>query len=218
MYALPGQTPESALADVRAAIAFEPTHISHYQLTIEPNTAFHARPPVLPDDEAAWEMQQECSAALVAAGFDQYEISAWSRPGMQCRHNLNYWRYGDFLGIGAGAHGKITLPSTQTIRRSIRERHPRTWMERVTEGQGLAEERMLEPAECVFEFFLNQLRLRDGVRKSQLQPRTGVAWSEVSDRVQIAVDIGLLTEDHDSLVPTDLGWRFSNEIQGLFLP
>jgi putative oxygen-independent coproporphyrinogen III oxidase len=218
MYALPGQSTQSALADVKAAIQCEPTHISHYQLTIEPNTEFHARPPVIPDDEVAWEMLQVCRAALEHAGFGQYEISAWSRPDMQCRHNMNYWRYGDFLGIGAGAHGKITVPAEQTARRRIRQRHPRAWMQGVAEGTGVAEDRRLDEVERVFEFFLNQLRLRKGVMKEQFRPRTGVDWSEVEDRVQVAVDKGLLKDEDGFLVPTDLGWRFSNEIQALFLP
>ncbi len=218
MFGLPGQTREGALADVRAAIDCDPAHISHYQLTIEPNTRFYAAPPPLPDEEAAWEMQQACADALLSAGYVQYEISAWSRPGAQCRHNLNYWRYGDYLGIGAGAHGKLTLPYEQAVRRSIRQRHPKTWMERVSGAGGIAEERMLEPGERVFEFFLNQLRLRSGVRKSQFQPRTGVAWSEVSGRVQTAVEKGLLEDKNDLLTQTDLGWRFNNEIQALFLP
>jgi len=218
MFALPGQSPEGALQDVRAALACEPTHISHYQLTIEPNTAFHASPPVLPDDDSAWEMQETCGNNLSREGFEQYEISAWSRPGFQCRHNLNYWRYGDFLGIGAGAHGKITLPSEQTARRRVRQRHPGSWMKGVWEGKGIIEDRALGPGERVFEFFLNQLRLRDGVLKSQLQPRTGVAWSEVSGRVQTAVDKGLLRDENGVLSPTELGWRFTNDIQSLFLP
>jgi putative oxygen-independent coproporphyrinogen III oxidase len=218
MFALPGQSPGEALEDVRDAVACEPAHISHYQLTIEPNTAFHASPPVLPDEDSSWEMQQECGQALSQAGYEQYEISAWARPGSQCRHNLNYWRYGDFIGIGAGAHGKLTLPSEQTVRRRIRQRHPRSWMEGVWQGKGIIEDRALDRDERVFEFFLNQLRLRDGVQKSQLKPRAGVAWSEVAARVEAAIEKGLLRDDNELLSPTDLGWRFSNEIQAIFLP
>ncbi|MBT8048833.1 MAG: oxygen-independent coproporphyrinogen III oxidase-like protein [Xanthomonadales bacterium] len=218
MFALPGQSLKSALRDVRTAIACNPTHISRYQLTIEPNTAFHANPPVLPDDDLAWKMQQQGGRLLSEAGFDQYEISAWSRAGFQCRHNVNYWRYGDFLGIGAGAHGKVTIPSENAVRRRIRQRHPVDWMKAVTHGSGLAEDRKLDAGERVFEFFLNQLRLREGVLKNQLEPRTGVAWGAVSERVRRAVDKGLLREDNTRLTPTELGWRFSNEVQALFLP
>ena len=218
MYALPGQSVGDALQDVHDAVACEPAHISHYQLTIEPNTAFHADPPAIPDEDSAWEMQQECGQVLSRAGYRQYEVSAWARPDLQCRHNLNYWRYGDFLGIGAGAHGKITLPAEQSVRRRIRQRHPRSWMKEVWEGKGIIEDRVLDPAERVFEFFLNQLRLRDGVLKDQLEPRAGVAWNEVATRVNGAIEKGLLRDENGVLSPTELGWRFSNEIQAVFLP
>jgi oxygen-independent coproporphyrinogen-3 oxidase len=218
MFALPGQAAGDALQDIRDAVACEPAHVSHYQLTIEPNTAFHASPPALPGEDAAWEMQQECAGELSRAGYRQYEISAWARPDFQCRHNLNYWRYGDLIGIGAGAHGKITLPSDQAVRRSVRQRHPRSWMQGVWEGKGIIEDRALDSAERVFEFFLNQLRLREGVLKDQLEPRTGIAWNEVSARVSEAIEKGLLKDENGVLAPTGLGWRFSNEIQAIFLP
>jgi putative oxygen-independent coproporphyrinogen III oxidase len=218
MFALPGQTLADAVRDIRDAIQCEPSHVSHYQLTLEPNTAFHANPPTLPNDDAAWQMQEECDRLLQEAGYGQYEISAWSRPGFECRHNLNYWQYGDFLGIGAGAHGKITLPSEDAIRRRIRLRHPLSWMKQVRQENGLAEDRVLEPEERVFEFFLNQLRLRGGVSKAQFEPRTGVAWEVVSRRVQQAIEKGLLKDENGLLSPTALGWRFNNEIQALFLP
>ena len=218
MYALPGQSAGDALQDVHDAVACEPAHISHYQLTIEPNTAFHADPPAIPDEDSAWEMQQECGQVLSRAGYRQYEVSAWARPRFQCRHNLNYWHYGDFLGIGAGAHGKITLPAEQSVRRRVRLRHPRAWMEGVFGGEGVIEDRVLDPAERVFEFFLNQLRLRDGVLKDQLEPRAGVAWNEVATRVNGAIEKGLLMDENGVLSPTELGWRFTNEIQAVFLP
>jgi oxygen-independent coproporphyrinogen-3 oxidase len=218
MHALPGQSLTDAIEDVRDAIGFNPTHLSHYQLTLEPNTAFYANPPRLPEEDAAWRMQEACGELLRQAGYEQYEISAWAKPGSQCRHNLNYWRYGDFLGIGAGAHGKITVPSENNVRRRIRHRHPNAWMQQVGKGNGLAEDRSLQSSERVFEFFLNQLRLIDGVRKDQFEPRTGVAWDEVSGPVSQAIEKGLLKDENGVLAPTDLGWRFSNEIQALFLP
>ena len=218
MFALPGQTLDVALRDVQEAIGHGPTHISHYQLTIEPNTAFHARPPVLPDDDSAWRIQEGCDLLLNKAGYVQYEVSAWAKPAFECRHNLNYWRYGDFLGIGAGAHAKITLPSENAVRRRIRLRQPASWMKQVWAGNGLADDKALEPQERVFEFFLNQLRLRGGVRVSQFEPRTGVAWEDVTKRVRVAIEKGLLKEENGILVPTSLGWRFNNEIQALFLP
>jgi oxygen-independent coproporphyrinogen-3 oxidase len=218
MHALPGQSLTDAIEDVRDAIGFNPTHLSHYQLTLEPNTAFYANPPRLPEEDAAWRMQEACGELLRQAGYEQYEISAWAKPGSQCRHNLNYWRYGDFLGIGAGAHGKITVPSENNVRRRIRHRHPNAWMQQVGKGNGLAEDRSLQSSERVFEFFLNQLRLIDGVRKDQFELRTGVAWDEVSGPVSQAIEKGLLKDENGLLAPTDLGWRFSNEIQALFLP
>lgn len=218
MYCLPGQSTEDALNDVQQAIACRPAHISHYQLTIEPNTAFHARPPDLPGGDLAWTMQRECGRELRAAGFGQYEISAWSRPGFRCRHNLNYWTYGDYLGIGAGAHGKITLPDGPAVRRRVRYRQPKRWMEAVQGGNALAEDVLLEPRERVFEFFLNQLRLRDGVTKTQLEQRTGRPWTDVAERVGTAVEKGLLDDRDGKVKPTELGWRFVNEIQEIFLP
>ena len=218
MYGLPGQSIESARQDVRAAIACRPTHISYYQLTIEPNTEFHVRPPVLPDEDQSWRIQNQAVKLLAQAGYEQYEISAWSRPGFRCRHNLNYWRYGDFLGIGAGAHGKISVPAENSVRRRIRQRHPVGWMKAVAGGTAVVQDRRPGADERVFEFFLNQLRLRGGVSKNQLKPRTGVDWSAVSDRVRQAVDKGLVTEENDRLMPTELGWRFINDIQAIFLP
>ena len=218
MYALPGQSVELAVEDIRLALAAGPTHLSHYQLTLEPNTVFHASPPVLPNEDAAWEMQQACASHVSDAGMENYEISAWCRPGRACRHNLNYWEYGDFLGIGAGAHGKLTLPAEGAVRRLIRQRHPRTWMEGAVRGDSIVENRVVDSGERVFEFFLNQLRLRGGVRKSMFTPRTGLSWKSVEDRVEELVARGLLEERDERLVPTETGWRFVNEIQAVFLP
>jgi len=218
MYALPGQSLEAALEDMRLALAAQPLHLSHYQLTLEPNTAFHAAPPQLPGEDLAWDMQEACAGLLEAAGFGNYEISAWARSGQECRHNLNYWEYGDFLGIGAGAHGKITLGAEQEVRRRVKLRHPRAWMEAAMQGDAPAEDRTVSAPERIFEFFLNQSRLKGGIRKSQFSPRTGLPWSEVVDRVDLAVGKGLLEDRGSRLAPTDVGWRFVNEIQAVFLP
>ncbi len=218
MYALPDQTVPEAVSDIRQAIASGPNHISHYQLTLEPNTAFNASPPDLPDADTAWKMQDRCWQQMRDAGFRQYEISAWAKEGHRCRHNMNYWQYGDFLGIGAGAHSKVTLPSEDFVRRRVRHRHPKTYMQARQSGKFLVEDRFINKEERVFEFFLNQLRLYDGVRKEQLTERTGVAWNDVSDRVQTAVNRGLLSDAGTVLKPTGLGWRFSNETQAIFLP
>jgi len=218
MFALPGQTVADAMNDIRLAIACNPAHISHYQLTLEPNTAFHADPPKLPDTDSAWEMQEQCGSLLVDERFAQYEISAWAREGHRCRHNLNYWQYGDFLGIGSGAHSKITLASQGCIRRQVRHRHPKAYLQAAQSGNFLAEERFVGEQERVFEFFLNQLRLHDGVNKEQFTPRTGVAWIKVTSRVEEALKRGLLRDAGTLLKPTGLGWRFSNETQAIFLP
>jgi oxygen-independent coproporphyrinogen-3 oxidase len=218
MYALPGQSVDDALDDVRRTLDCAPSHLSFYQLTIEPNTAFHANPPELPDDDIAWDMQEKCSELFIESGFGQYEISAWAREGFRCRHNLNYWRYGDFLGIGAGAHSKLTLPAEQSVRRRVRQKNPRTWLKAEQSGNWLVDDRVIGEEERVFEFFLNQLRLYDGVRKEQFTPRTGVSWDRVSARVEKAIESGLLADRNGLLKPTALGWRFNNEIQAIFLP
>jgi len=218
MYALPGQTLDDALNDVRRALECAPSHLSFYQLTIEPNTTFHANPPRLPDDDSAWEMQEQCGELLSKSGFMQYEISAWAREDFQCWHNLNYWCYGDFLGIGAGAHSKITLPAEQSVRRRIRQKHPGTYLKAKQSGNWLVEDRLIGEEERIFEFFLNQLRLKDGVCIKQFTPRTGASWDKVSARVDQAIKSGLLSEGNGVLKPTSLGWQFVNETQAIFLP
>lgn len=218
MYALPGQSVEDAINDVYLALGCAPSHLSYYHLTVEPNTAFHANPPELPDDDFAWAMQEQCCELFTEAGFRQYEISAWAREGFRCRHNLNYWRYGDFLGIGAGAHSKLTLPAEQSVRRRVRQKHPGTYLKAKQTGNWLADDRLIGEQDRIFEFFLNQLRLYTGVRKEQFTPRTGVSWSKVLARVEKAIESGFLTDRNGVLQPTALGWRFINEIQAIFLP
>jgi putative oxygen-independent coproporphyrinogen III oxidase len=218
MYALPGQAAEQSKRDIELAIQANPAHISFYQLTIEPNTAFAARPPTLPLDDLAWDMQQRGLDMLEAAGYEQYEISAFSKPGLQSRHNMNYWRYGDFLAIGAGAHGKITTPVDGKVQRYAKHRHPKRYLSGVESGDWRAELRLLGDEERIFEFFLNQLRLREGVYIGDFSARTGLPWQAVESRVQKAVDKGLLEVSQARLRPTDLGWRFVNDIQQMFLP
>lgn len=214
MFGLPGQSLEAALDDVAQALAARPTHLSHYQLTLEPNTAFAANPPALPDEEQCWSMQEACGAALEAQGFEQYEISAWSLPGRQSRHNMNYWQFGDYLGIGAGAHGKLTLPALGEIRRRIRQRHPKRYLA----GEGLALDEAVSPKDLAFEYFLNALRLRRGFSLDEFTRRTGLDAAAVAKPLQEALERDLL-EARDGLYrPTDLGWRFSNDLQALFLP
>ena len=218
MYALPGQSPAQSRRDIELAINADPAHISFYQLTIESNTAFAAQPPVLPVDDIAWDMQQAGLEMLEAAAFGQYEISAFAQTGLQSRHNMNYWRYGDFLAVGAGAHGKITLPAEDKVRRYAKHRHPRQYLQALESGDWLAENRLLSDDERVFEFFLNQLRLKHGVYIDDFSARTGLPWQVVESRVQQAVDKGLLDVYQTRVRPTGLGWKFVNDIQQLFLP
>jgi oxygen-independent coproporphyrinogen-3 oxidase len=218
MYALPGQNPSESRRDIELAINAKPAHISFYQLTIEPNTAFAAQPPQLPKEDSAWDMQQTGMDVLAAAAFEQYEISAFAQANMQCRHNVNYWRYGDFLAIGAGAHGKLTMPADGEVWRYAKHRHPGRYLKGLTNGDWLAEKRLLAPDELVFEFFLNQLRLKQGVTIDDFSLRTGLSWEVVESRVQQAIDKGLLEIDQGHVKATGLGWKFVDDIQQMFLP
>lgn len=213
MFGLPGQSHEQALSDVRQAIDSGATHISHYQLTIEPNTAFAASPPKLPGNDSSWNMQEEAARLLSDAGFRAYEISAWAKPGFECRHNLNYWRYGDFLGIGAGAHAKLSTRAGR-ISRLAKSRHPSQYMG----GNTMAEEREIEGAEIVFEYFLNHLRLRENIDPRAYSARTGLDWKWAAGGMQIAVQRGLMERAGKGYRHTATGWRFVNDIQALFLP
>jgi putative oxygen-independent coproporphyrinogen III oxidase len=219
MYALPGQDLAGALADVRAAIELAPAHISHYQLTMEPGTVFGGRPPAdLPDDELAYEMQRQCQQQLDAAGYRQYETSAYARPGAQCAHNLNYWRFGDYLGVGAGAHGKVTSIGDKTIVRTVREREPRRYLAHGHQGAPTATP--VQDAELPFEFMMNALRLVDGFDQQLYESRTGLAWETVAAHVGRLAGRGLLIRAGaaDGWQPTELGRRFLNDLIAEFLP
>jgi putative oxygen-independent coproporphyrinogen III oxidase len=218
MYALPGQSLVQSRRDVELAINANPAHISFYQLTIEPNTAFAAQPPELPEEDLAWEMQETGLHMLEAAGYGQYEISAFAQGERLSRHNINYWRYGDFLAVGAGAHAKITTPADGKVQRYIKHRHPRRYLQGLESGDWLAERRVLGSDERVFEFFLNQLRLKHGVYIDDFSVRTGLSWEVVESRVQRAIDKGLLEIQQNRARPTGLGWKFVNDIQQIFLP
>lgn len=214
MYALPGQTIEGALADVAAAIALAPAHLSHYQLTLEPGTAFFYRPPVLPIDDDAFEMQIECQRALAAAGLAQYEVSAYSRPGRECRHNLNYWRYGDYLGIGAGAHGKVSAEGA--IIRTEKPRSPREYLQ--GRGTGAAARHAVPAAELPFEFMLNALRLNEGFTLPAFEQATGLAAQSIRPQLGSLAARDLIGESGGLYRPTPLGFRFLNDLQAAFLP
>ena len=216
MYALPQQSIEGALEDLRRAIALAPTHLSHYQLTLEPGTVFYHRPPALPDDDAAWEMQLRCQDALASAGFEQYEVSAYALPNRHCRHNLNYWRFGDYLGIGAGAHGKITNPNTG-ITRTVRAKQPRDYLSRSSAER--VERTQVAESEVGFEFMLNALRLKDGFEIEIFEARTGLRWADIEGTANEARHKGLLDLSRPGMCrASELGQRFLNELQGLFLP
>jgi oxygen-independent coproporphyrinogen-3 oxidase len=214
MYGLPGQTIAEAAADIAMGVSVAPPHLSLYQLTLEPGTPFHRRPPALPDDEACWAMEESAATALAAAGFRRYEVSAWAQPGRECRHNLNYWRFGDYLGLGAGAHGKLTLPDGRILRR-WRRRRPLGWLD----GPRLEGERALEPAERLFEFMLNALRLTDGFSIELFEAASGLPADVAAPGLEDARRRGLLvTADGRRWQPTPLGRRFLNDLQALFLP
>ena len=218
MYALPGQSLAMALADVDRAIALQPTHLSHYQLTLEPNTVFAVRTPAgLPDEDGAWDMQEACQARLAAAGFGQYEVSAYARGGRQCRHNLNYWQFGDYLGIGAGAHGKLTLGASQEVLRRWKLRHPTEYQAKAGTPASIGGDEMLTASRLPFDFMLNALRLNAGVPMAMFEARTGLPRAAIADRLATAHARGWLEPDPDWLRPTEIGRRFANDVIGLFL-
>lgn len=217
MYGLPGQTVAQALSDLAAALSLGSPHLSHYQLTIEPNTAFYHRPPALPDDDAQWDMQLRCQALLAVHGLEQYEISAFAIPGHQCRHNLNYWRFGDYLGIGAGAHAKITSVQEQRIRRYSKTRNPRDYIERAAGTDRIAEERRLSTAETGLEFMMNALRLNDGFSPRLFAEHSGLPLSLFEAPLARAAGLGLLERTHDRVQATEQGRRYLNDLLALFL-
>jgi oxygen-independent coproporphyrinogen-3 oxidase len=219
MYALPRQTLEGAVADLERALALGPTHLSHYQLTVEPGTAFERRPPPLPDDETAFAMQTACQARLAEAGYRQYEVSAYARPGRECRHNLNYWCFGDYVGIGAGAHGKLTDASSGTVLRTARVRQPGRYSAATDPRCRIEETRVLSRDDRAFEFMLNALRLVDGFDEALFESRTGLPWAAVAGGVREAVARGLFAPVAAGCwQPTALGRQFLNDLQGIFLP
>ncbi|TAM45380.1 MAG: oxygen-independent coproporphyrinogen III oxidase-like protein [Gammaproteobacteria bacterium] len=215
MFGLPGQTLEQAMTDVRTAIALQPTHLSAYQLTIEPNTLFHARPPVLPDDDAIWDMQQAIQAELATAGFRQYEVSAYAKPGRACRHNLNYWEFGDYLGIGAGAHGKLT--NTAVITRRWKRKHPEEYLAKAGTGSAIGGEQSLSARDALAEFMLNALRLTNGFPTALFTARTGLSLDAAEAPLREARHRGLLAEDGVAIQPTERGRRFLNNLVELFV-
>ena len=218
MYALPQQTLAMAEYDVERAIALQPTHISHYQLTLEPNTVFAARPPAgIPDIDSAWDMQEACQARLAGAGYGQYEVSAWSRPGRQCAHNLNYWQFGDYLGIGAGAHGKLTLGAEQQVLRRWKVKHPTEYLLKAGTAAAIGGDDVLNAVRLPFDFMLNALRLNAGVPMAMFEARTGLPRASIAGRLAMARERGWIEPGDERLQPTELGLRFANDAIALFL-
>ena len=215
MYGLPEQSLEQALSDIDTALSFSPPHLSCYQLTLEPNTAFAAAPPELPDHDDCADMQDAIEAKLAAAGFTHYETSAFAQPGRQCRHNLNYWTFGDYLGIGAGAHSKLTLHDR--VLRQMRWKQPKQYLEKVAETTPMQEEFTVEPDSLPFEFMMNALRLNQGFDESFFPARTALPLRTIENELRRAEQEGLIIRQAGHIAPTEQGRRFLNRLLGLFL-
>ena len=215
MFALPRQTLEECAADVDTALSFDTNHLSIYHLTLEPNTLFHSFPPPLPDDDLAADMQDMIEEKLGKAGYGHYETSAYAKPGRESRHNLNYWRFGDYLGIGAGAHGKISFPDR--ITREARFKQPKAYMEQAPLGLSNQEEKTIPLGELPFEFMLNALRLSEGFSNTLFVERTGLPISVISRQLQLATERGLIESDHLRVTPTAKGRLFLNDLLEMFL-
>ncbi|HEU4654774.1 MAG TPA: radical SAM family heme chaperone HemW [Steroidobacteraceae bacterium] len=216
MYGLPNQSREQAASDVERAIASGPAHISHYQLTLEPGTAFHRRPPALPDPDLIWEIQLASQQRLAEAGYRHYEVSAYARPGRECAHNLNYWEYGDYLGLGAGAHGKITLGGMDIVR-TMRIRSPHRYLSS-TADERVEARTPVRIEERAFEFMLNALRLTSGTSQALFEARTGQTPASIASQIDRAKREGLVECRDGRWIPTEFGRRFLNELQARFLP
>jgi putative oxygen-independent coproporphyrinogen III oxidase len=215
MYALPQQTLAEAEADCAAAVSCGTSHLSFYHLTLEPNTVFHRYPPELPDDDASAHMQDAIEARLQAAGYGHYETSAFAQDSRKCRHNLNYWRFGDYLGIGAGAHTKLSFPDR--ILRQARYKSPASYFDQLGKGTAVAEEHELSRADLPFEFMMNALRLSEGFPVPMFAERTGLPITAAARGLEVAEARGLITRDHEHIRPTELGRRFLNDLLQLFL-
>lgn len=218
MYALPGQTLAEAASDLDAAIALGPEHLSYYQLTIEPNTPFHRSPPPLPDDDLTADMHDQGLEMLAAAGYAQYEVSAHARLGRRCRHNLNYWAFGDYLGIGAGAHAKLTDPVTGEVERVAKLRHPEAYLAATRDGCFLSSRRTMDADDLILEFALFALRLNEGFDRALFEGRTGLPFGRLDESIQAARRRGLLAVDGGRVYPSGFGRRFLNDLIQHFGP
>ena len=215
MHGLPAQSIDDALSDLKQVIALNPPHISWYQLTIEPNTQFASKPPILPADETLWQIQEQGHKLLSDAGYQQYEISGYAKPGFQCQHNLNYWRFGDYLGIGCGAHGKITDLTSNKIMRTVKVKHPKGYMD-LTRPY-LFDSWHVEKDELPFEYFMNRLRLQETFNINEFVDLTGLPISEVHSNLNQAVNAGLMQQNEEIWHVTAKGHRFLNDLLQLFV-
>ena len=216
MYALPGQSVEDLEQDVQTALSYQPPHVSIYHLTIEPNTVFAKTPPVLPEDDTAYAMMDRITEMTAAQGLARYEVSAYAKPGHTCGHNLNYWQFGDYLGIGAGAHSKLTF--AHRVVRQVRFREPQLYMQQAFKGLPVTRSGDVARSELPFEFMLNALRLKAGFKLSDYTERTGLALTSLQKGLQLAEQKGLVQRDFERVWPTDLGFDFLSDLQALFLP
>ena len=216
MYALPGDDAEGAMSDLEAAIELAPTHLSWYQLTLEPNTAFHRRPPALPAEDAVLEIEEKGRELLAQHGFSRYEVSAYEQPGHRCAHNMNYWQFGDYLGIGAGAHGKVTLPDEGSIVRRAKQRNPRMYMQQAGSNTAVTVERIDSPQQIVLEFMMNALRLPEGISVACYEGRTGQPLGAIEEPLQEAIRRGWMSPEPGVLKPTESGLQVLNSVLALF--
>jgi oxygen-independent coproporphyrinogen-3 oxidase len=217
MYGLPKQELSGALKDLEQAVALKPAHISHYQLTLEPNTLFAAHPPLLPEDDTVWAMQQACQTYLAEQGYRQYEISAYGKPGREARHNLNYWRFGDYLGIGAGAHGKLTDDSG-AVTRIWKLKHPDSYLESAGTPTSLGGVSRVAEEDLAFEFMLNRLRLVEGFSRGEFEAATGLPIGRIEAELRQALEKGLLESTPEGWKVTPRGHNYLNDLQSSFLP
>ena len=221
MFGLPGQSMEQMQQDLQTAIDFQPPHLSHYQLTIEPNTLFAAKPPTLPQDDLLWDMTQQAKIILANNQYAQYEVSAFSKLSgtnhNRCQHNLNYWQFGDYLGIGAGAHQKISYANTQKIERCYKQKHPQHYMQHVKQQRHILDKKELSVADITFEFMLNALRLTNGFNPQTFTESTGLDFSAVEALIKVAQDKNWLECSGNTIKPTPLGMQYLNDVMTIFL-
>jgi oxygen-independent coproporphyrinogen-3 oxidase len=218
MYALPEQKLSTALHDIEQAIELSPTHISYYQLTIEPNTSFYRQPPVLPNSQASWEIQQAGMGLLDQHGYQQYEVSAYAKQDRQCIHNTNYWQFGDYLGIGAGAHQKLTIDLPNIITRCEKPKHPQQYMKHINEAKSPTQTHTLSEQDVIFEFMLNALRLKNGFTQQQFESHTGLSIKKIASPLQNHIDEGLLINESNRIYCTQRGYKFLDDVLQSWLP